>query len=107
MDADQHASGVNVGRLQPNDLADAQAGRVSRQEEYPMLEKRSAREESSHFVSTEHKRKLARLAGNRDIEVRAKSSECPVIEEAQGRDGDVAGARRAFLLQMYIIEGRP
>jgi hypothetical protein len=69
-----------------------------------VLEKRSALEEPSDFISAEHVRELARLAGHRHIEVGLGSAEGPVIKEAQGDGCNVAGAGRALLLKMKIEE---
>jgi hypothetical protein len=69
-----------------------------------MLKERSARQESSHLVSAKHVRELARLAGDRNIEVGLRTAECFVIEETQGYGGDVAGARCALLLHVEIEE---
>ena len=103
-DPDDHAVAVDVGRLQADYLRHPQACGIGRGQRDPSLEARDGFEKAHDFVSAQHRRQLARLAGVGDPLRDRLVAERHAVEETQ-RAHDLIERRpgNPFRDQMHLV----
>lgn len=69
LDAEQQAICFNVGQLQPDDFADAQARSVGGHQQGTVLRRLRAREQALEFLDAQHARQLRSSRARREVEV--------------------------------------
>jgi len=103
-DVDGHAVGIEIGDLEGDDLADAEAGRVGRGEQETMPGMRAGTEEPPDLLAAEDVGQLLGLLGRRDVEIHRRAAEGDVIEEAEGVSGLATRAPRELALLNQVRE---
>jgi hypothetical protein len=99
---DRHALGVEIGNLEGDQLAHAQAGGVGRRQQEPIAGVGAGGEESPDLLATEDIGEPLRWLGRRDAEVGGGKAERDVVEKPErvGRLGAGAPRALAYLKEM-------
>jgi len=84
LDPHRHAVGIDVGHLEGDRLADAQAGGVDGGEQQRMAWMRGRGKQPPHLFPAENLRQFLRLLREGDVKVGARMAERHVVEEAEG-----------------------
>jgi hypothetical protein len=105
LDADQHPAAVDRPRLQPGDLAGAQACTVGRGQGGAVAQAGNRFEEAHDLVGAEHHRQPLRLARRDDALDRVAPPQRGAVEEPQGAHGLVDVRPRALLADQVQLVG--
>ena len=92
-DANDHALAIDVVDAQGQDLGDSKAGGVGGHEDGPMAKAGDRLEEASDLLEAQDDRELGLTAGAGQAVEAPVLAECDAVEELEGTQGLVVGAR--------------
>ena len=106
MDADEHAAGItlDIGDLEPDDLADAQAGGIRRHQQGTMFGIVGGGKEVLKLFDTEDAGQVLVARSGRQIELHGGPAQGVDIEKPDGRRHDVARTPGELALGQEIVE---